>query len=317
MLQKRPTPVYIFTGFLDAGKTKFTNESLQNPDFAAGKTTLIIVCEEGEEEYDPSMFADENIFMAKIEDEEDISPALLESFAEGRNIDQVLVEYNGMWMLDTIYRNLPADWGVVQEFAFFASSTILTYNANMRTLVVDKLQSCDLAIFNRVPKDADIMPLHKLVRAVSRGADIVYDHTDGTIERDEIIDPLPFDVNAPVIEIADTDFALWYRDMGEKLEEYNGKTVKFKGMVVKNPKLRSNEMVVGRKIMTCCIDDTAFSGLVCEYSGAAFFETESWVMISAKIELKKHALYQNKGPVLKATSVARTDAPEVEVVTYA
>lgn len=317
MFQKRPTPVYIFTGFLDAGKTKFVNESLQNPDFMAGKSTLIIVCEEGEEEYDPSMFASENVFMAKIEDEEDISPALLASFAEGRNIDQVLVEYNGMWMLDNIYRNLPTDWGVVQEFAFFDSSTILTYNANMRTLVVDKLQSCDLAIFNRVPNGSDIMPLHKLVRAVSRGADIVYDHPDGTIERDEIIDPLPFDVNAPIIEIADTDFALWYRDMGENLEQYNGKTVKFKGMVVKNPKLRTSEMVVGRKIMTCCIDDTAFSGLVCEYNGAAFFETESWVMITAKIELKKHTLYQNKGPILKATSVARTDAPEVEVVTYA
>lgn len=317
MLQKRPTPVYIFTGFLDAGKTKFINDSLQNPDFAAGKNTLLVVCEEGEEEYEPSMFADGNVYLAQIEDEDEISPDLFASFAEGRDIDQVMVEFNGMWMLDNLYRNLPPDWGVVQEFAFFDSTSILTYNANMRNLVVDKLQSCDLAIFNRVPKGSDIMPLHKLVRAVSRGADIVYDHPDGTIERDEIIDPLPFDVNAPIIEIADTDYALWYRDMGEKLEEYNGKTVKFKGMVVKNPKLRQNELVVGRKIMTCCIDDTAFSGLVCEYNGAPFFENECWVSVTAKIELRKHPLYQNKGPILKATSVARTDAPEIEVVTFA
>lgn len=317
MLQKRPTPVYIFTGFLDAGKTKFINDSLQNPDFAAGKNTLLVVCEEGEEEYEPSMFADGNVYLAQIEDEDEISPDLFASFAEGRDIDQVMVEFNGMWMLDNLYRNLPPDWGVVQEFAFFDSTSILTYNANMRNLVVDKLQSCDLAIFNRVPKDSDIMPLHKLVRAVSRGADIVYDHPDGSIERDEIIDPLPFDVNAPIIEIADTDYALWYRDMGEKLEEYNGKTVKFKGMVVKNPKLRQNELVVGRKIMTCCIDDTAFSGLVCEYNGAPFFENECWVSVTAKIELRKHPLYQNKGPILKATSVARTDAPEIEVVTFA
>ena len=317
MMQKRPTPVYIFTGFLDAGKTKFINDSLQNPDFAAGKNTLLIVCEEGEEEYEPSMFADGNVYLATIEEEDEISPDLLAEFADGREIDQVMVEYNGMWMLDNLYRNLPSDWGVVQEFAFFDATTILTYNANMRNLVVDKLQSCDLAIFNRVEKGDDIMPLHKLVRAVSRGADIVYDHPDGSVERDEIIDPLPFDVNAPVIEIADTDYALWYRDMGEKLEEYNGKTVKFKGMVVKNPKLKPNELVVGRKIMTCCIDDTAFSGLVCEYNGAPFFETECWVSVTAKIELKKHPLYQNKGPILKATSVARTDAPEVEVVTFA
>ena len=317
MTEQRPTPVYIFTGFLDSGKTKFINDTLQSPEFVAGKNTLLVVCEEGEEEYDPTMFASENVYTVTIEDEDDLSPELLASATEGRGIDQVMVEYNGMWALDNLYRNLPSNWGVVQEFAFFDATTILTYNANMRTQVVDKLQSCDLAVFNRVPKDADIMPYHKLVRAVSRGADIVYDHPGGKIERDEIIDPLPFDKKADVIEIADTDFALWYRDMGENLAEYDKKTVKFKGMVIKNPKLKKNEMVVGRKIMTCCIDDTAFSGLVCEYNGAAFFENQAWVTVTAEIELKKHALYQNKGPILKATSVARTDPPEVEVVTFA
>ncbi len=317
MFEKRPVPVYIFTGFLDAGKTKFINDTLQSPEFAGGKSTLLVVCEEGEEEYDPTMFASENVFLATIEDEEELTPEKLSELAEGKKIDQVMVEYNGMWALDSLYRNIPAGWGVVQEFAFFDATTILTYNANMRAQVVDKLQSCDLAVFNRVPDDADIMPYHKLVRAVSRGADIVYDHPSGRIERDEIVDPLPFDKKAAVIEIADTDFALWYRDMGENLIEYDGKTVKFKGMVVKNAKLKKNEMVVGRKVMTCCVDDTAFSGLVCEYNGASFFDTESWVIVTAKIELKKHILYQNKGPVLKAIDVVRTDAPEVEVVTFA
>ena len=317
MFQQRPTPVYIFTGFLDAGKTKFINDTLGSPEFVKDKSTLLIVCEEGEGEYEPTMFASDDVYMVTIEDEDDLSPEFIASLAGGKKIDQVMVEYNGMWMLDNIYRNLPENWGVVQEFAFFDASTILTYNANMRTQVVDKLQSCDLAVFNRLKDDADVMPYHKLVRAVSRGADIVYERESGKVERDEIEDPLPFDVNAPIIEIADTDYALWYRDMGEKLDEYNGKTVKFKGMVVKNPKLKATEMVVGRKIMTCCIDDTAFSGLVCDYNGAPFFESESWVMITAKIELKKHSLYQNKGPVLKVISAARTDAPEVEVVTFA
>ena len=317
MFEKRPTPVYIFTGFLDAGKTKFINDTLQAPQFAADKNTLLVVCEEGEGEYEPSMFASENVFLMTVEDEEDLTPENFSEFANGKNIDQVMVEYNGMWSLDNLYRNIPSDWGVVQEFAFFDATTILTYNANMRAQVVDKLQSCDLAVFNRVPVDADIMPYHKLVRAVSRGADIVYDRANGKIERDEIVDPLPFDKNAAVIEIADTDFALWYRDMGENLADYDGKTVKFKGMVVKDNNLKKTEMVVGRKIMTCCVDDTAFSGLVCDYNGAAFFESQCWVVITAKIELKKHALYQNKGPVLKAIDVARTDAPEVEVVTFA
>lgn len=86
----------------------------------------------------------------------------------------------------------------------------------MRQLVVDKLSGCEMVVFNRVDPKMDIMPLHKLARAINRRVDIVYDHTDGTTEFDNIEDPLPFDINAPVIEIADDDYALFYRDITEE-----------------------------------------------------------------------------------------------------
>lgn len=317
MLPKRQIPVYLFTGFLDAGKTKFINDTLMGDKrFTEGRNVLLVLCEEGEEEYEPSLFIANNVYCGTVEKEDDLSPATLEKLADGRDIDLVLVEYNGMWALDSLYRNLPEGWVVAQETAFFDAENILVYNTNMRAQTVDKLQSCDLAVFNRVEKGADVMPYHKLVRGISRNATIVYDFTDGTTERDEIEDPLPFDVNAPVIEIADVDYALWYRDMGEKLTEYDGKTVKFLGMTVKNPQLRKNEMAIGRKVMTCCADDIAYSGLVCEYDGAAFFPEGSWLIVTAKINLKKHPLYQNKGPVLKVLSAVRTDPPIEEIVTF-
>ena len=45
-------PVYSFTGFLDSGKTKFIQETLEDPRFNDGERTLLLVFEEGEEEYD-------------------------------------------------------------------------------------------------------------------------------------------------------------------------------------------------------------------------------------------------------------------------
>lgn len=316
MEQRRQIPVFLFTGFLDAGKTKFIQETLENKDFTEGRRTLLIVCEEGEEEYCPDRFASEDIFCEVIEEEDELSGALLMSLLSKHNVDQVMVEYNGMWALDSLYTALVPPMAVAQEFAFFDYNTILMYNANMRTQVVDKLRSADLAIFNRVPKGADIMPYHKLVRGVSRQTDIVYDHSDGTIERDDIEDPMPFDKNAPIIEIEDRDYALFYRDLGENLQEYEGKTVKFRGLVARDGKLKDNEMALGRQIMVCCADDVSYSGIVAEYKGADHYRTGEWLMVTAKIALKKHALYQSKGPILIVESLAHTDPPKEEIATF-
>ena len=44
-------PVYLFVGFLESGKTKFIQETFEDPNFDSGDKTLLLVCEEGEEEY--------------------------------------------------------------------------------------------------------------------------------------------------------------------------------------------------------------------------------------------------------------------------
>ena len=47
-------PVYLFTGFLESGKTSFIDETLADKRFNNGQRTLLLVCEEGEAEYDES-----------------------------------------------------------------------------------------------------------------------------------------------------------------------------------------------------------------------------------------------------------------------
>ncbi|MGN1121081.1 MAG: GTP-binding protein, partial [Eubacteriales bacterium] len=219
-------PVYLFTGFLEAGKTKFIQETFEDPRFNNGENTLLLVCEEGEEEYDTSRFKGEmgSFHAVNVESVDELTPEFLGKLQHKYDIDRVVVEYNGMWMIDRLYSAMPEGWMVYQEICFAEASRFLNYNANMRSLVVDKLKSCELIVFNRVdPATFDKMAAHKIVRTVSRRANIAYEYCNGEVEYDDIEDPPPYDMNAPIIEIKDEDYAFWYADFADKPQNYEGK----------------------------------------------------------------------------------------------
>ena len=308
--------VYAFTGFLEAGKTRMIQKALEDPSFNAGEETLLLVCEEGIEEYDPSAFAAPNVRLEHVEEESALTPEYLSALEKKYGMERVFVEFNGMWQLNGFFRALPENWLVYQEIFCADAGTILNYNANMRSLVVDKLQSCDLVVFNRIARGADVMPLHKLVRGVSRRAGIEYDYTDGTTEPDQIEDPLPFDVNADVVEIADPDYALWYRDLMDDMAKYDGKTVRFKGLVAVDRNFPTNTFAVGRHVMTCCVEDIQYAGLICKWKRASSLRARDWVTVTAKISVESHKLYGREGPVLTASAVVYAPAPQEEVVSF-
>ncbi|MBQ4370861.1 MAG: GTPase, partial [Firmicutes bacterium] len=207
-------PVYLFTGFLEAGKTKFIQETLENYRFNRGERTLLLVCEEGELEYDPSRFiGSENIFIRTLDEESGLTEARMQELEDELEFERVMVEYNGMWNIDSFFAALPPRWMVAQEFSFADFNLFQTYNLNMRQQTYDKMKSCELIVFNRTPKGADIMEHHRIVRAANRTCTIAYEHMDGSVDYDDIEDPLPFDIEAPVVVIEDKDYAIWYRDM--------------------------------------------------------------------------------------------------------
>lgn len=309
-------PVYLFTGFLDAGKTKFIDETLADPRFESKEPTLLLLCEEGEEEYDLSKYGGGKIIIETIDEEQALTKELLDMLQKKCGATRVIVEFNGMWQLTSFYNAMPDSWIIYQEFMLMDATTAVTYNANMRSLVVDKLNDAELVIFNRFNNTLDKTALHKIVRGISRRADIAYEYEDGSVDYDDIEDPLPFDINAPVIEIEDRDFAIWYRDMTEELPKYNGKTVNFKGIVAKNTDMPKGSFVIGRHVMTCCADDITYSGVVCDWSGAETLSQRDWIIVTARIELKRHKMYGKKGPVLTVSEVIRTSAPEQELATF-
>ena len=316
MAKTRDIPVYLFTGFLEAGKTRFIQETLEDKRFCNGERTLLLVCEEGEEEYAPDQFADPAVFIRVLESQEQLSVDTLSRFVEETKAERVVIEYNGMWLLDALYAAMPEGWMVYQEFLFADAGTFLTYNSNMRQLVYDKLKSCELVVFNRFRPEMDKMAFHKIVRGASRRADIAYEAPNGQVVYDDIEDPLPFDLEAPVVEIKDEDFALWYRDMSEEPKKYEGKTVRFKCRALVRSKLPKETFVVGRHVMTCCVEDIQFAGLVCQWTKADSVEDESWMILTARISFKFNRAYGKRGPVLTYLEGEPAEAPAQDVATF-
>ena len=309
-------PVYAFTGFLDSGKTKFIQETLEDPRFNAGERTLLLVFEEGEEEYDFSAYPHQNVHLAVL-DQETVSTKDLQALAKKCKAQRVVVELNGMQLVGDLYTRFPTEWVLAQEVMFVDSTTFIAYNANMRNLVMDKLVGAQMVVFNRLEKGQDTLPFHKIARAANRRIDILYDYTDGTTEFDDLGDPLPFDINAPVIQIKDEDYALWYRDVTEEPQKYQGKQIRFKAQVAMLRREKNGIFAPGRFVMTCCVDDIQFCGVPCKYADAAKLESRSWVMVEATISAEKHPIYQGElGPVLTAISVEKAEAAQEEVATF-
>lgn len=309
-------PVYLFTGFLEAGKTKFIQETMEDERFNTGEKTLILVCEEGIEEYSPERFFTSKVYIEVIENESDLSPKYLQSLLNKHSAKRVLIEYNGMWQIKSLTLALPNNWVIAQEFMFAESSTFINYNQNMRSLVAEKLTTCELVVFNRFNKSFDKMEFHKIVRGLNTRADIAYEYPNGDVEYDDIEDPLPFDREAEVIEVFDKDYAYFYRDLSEDLNFYHNKTVSFKCVIAKSHELKDNQLVIGRHIMTCCVEDITFAGFLLLGDGFLEFKSRDWANVTAEIKVEYNKLYGRQGPVLYAKKIEKSAPPIEEVATF-
>lgn len=312
------TPVYIFTGFLESGKTKFITETLEDSRFAIKENTLLLVCEQGEEEYDEAALDKKNISVEYIEELKYLTPYNLGKLQRKHKSARVMIEYNGVWQLTELFEAMPEGWMIVQEIMLADANTFEIYNANMRSLTVDKLNTCEVCIFTKTPENVDKDAYHKIIRGISRSAAISYVYPDGHVEYDETVDPLPFDTDSDHVIIADRDYALWYRDMTEEPEKYEGKTVTFKGIAATDPKFPPRTFAVGRHVMVCCAEDITYRPVVAVFdaSNDNGVKNRDWINVSGIFKFESNPLYDGNSPVLHITALTPADPPEDEVATF-
>ena len=310
-------PVYLFTGFLESGKTTFIQDILEGSDFNAGERTLLLMCEQGEVELDESkFFTKDNIFCEYIESLDELNPEHLSELQKKHRVERVVVEYNGMWMMQDLFRNMPTEWIISQEVTFADASVFINHNENMRQLVFDKLKTADLVVFNRCVHGFDKLEFHKIVRVANRKSQIVYEYGPDDVEPDTIVDELPFDMNAEIIEIEEDCFAEWYRDVNDNPEKYDKKKVRVLGRFATGGGLPKDNLVFGRHVMTCCADDIQFAGLLCVWKNASKIKNGSWAEIVAEVRLEYTDIYGEEGPILYCNKVVASLPPEQEVATF-
>ena len=133
-------PVYLITGYLDSGKTTFVQQTLADPGFCEDSNILVISFEEGEIELEPTEFASDKVFHEVLDADCEYSALTFTDMVNRTNADKIIIEYNGMHLLEELYATLPRNWIIAQQVLFFDSTTFTVYNANMRNLTVDKLR---------------------------------------------------------------------------------------------------------------------------------------------------------------------------------
>ena len=306
-------PVFMINGFLESGKSEFISYTIGQPYFATKGRTLLIVCEEGEVEYDSKLLKKSRTDMVLIEEEEDFSISNLMELEKKYKPERVIIEYNGMWNYKEM--KLPIHWKIEQQITTIDASTFTMYYTNMKSMLAEMVRKSEMIIFNRCDGIEDLSNFKRNMKAVNPQADIIFEDANGEIN--EILEEdLPFDVNAPVIELDNMGFGIWYIDMMENIDRYIGKTVEFTAMVYVPDKFPKGYFVPGRMAMTCCADDMAFLGYACKYDGVASLKQKEWVKVQAKIQLEKFAGYKGQGPVLHAVSVTKTEKPKEEVINF-
>lgn len=306
-------PVFMINGFLESGKSEFISYTIGQPYFATRGRTLLIVCEEGEIEYDTKLLKKSRTDMVTIEEEEDFSIANLIELEKKYKPERVIIEYNGMWNYKEM--KLPIHWKIEQQITTIDASTFTMYYTNMKSLLAEMVRKSEMIIFNRCDGIEDLSSFKRNMKAVNPQADIIFEDANGEIN--EILEEdLPFDINAPVIELDNLGYGIWYIDMMENMDRYLGKIVEFTAMVYIPDNFPKGYFVPGRMAMTCCADDMAFLGYACKYDGASALKQKEWVKVRATIQIEKFVGYKGEGPVLHALSVTGTKKPKEEVINF-
>lgn len=305
--------VYVINGFLESGKTEFIRYTLEQPYFRIKGRTLLIVCEEGEEEYDEKLLKRARADLVLIEEEGDFNPAHLMELEKQYKPERIIIEYNGMWN----YKNmkLPFHWTIEQQITMIDASTFPMYFTNMKSLLAEMLRKSEMIIFNRCDDVEDLSSYKRNVKAINQQADIIFEDAEGEINQ-IFEDDLPYNLDDPIIELDNEGYGIWYLDSLDHLERYIDKTVQFTAMVLKPREFPKGYFVPGRMAMTCCAEDMAFLGFACEYDRTDKLNDKQWVKVTAKVAKEYFADYRGEGPVLKAVSVEQTRPPKEEIISF-
>ena len=323
-------PVFLINGFLESGKTSFIQYTMNQDYFKTEGNTLLLLCEEGEKEYDPIELAKLNTTPIYMKEITEFQADKLQELSNQYKPERILIEWNGMWNQDDLYNgpmseavlakqqnrepkysvSMPKDWFLYQVITIVDGSTLKMYLSNMRSFLGQMLRNAELCIVNRCDNlsNEDMVDFRRKLRAMGQNAMIMMEDKDGEIPQSALPEELPYDISQDKIAISDNDYGTWFLDCMDNPERYLGKELSFTAMVLKRKNMPESEFIPGRMAMTCCAQDMSFLGFIAKGDKKVLsaFSTRDWVKVKVKLTLEEREEYHGVGPVLQLVDIART-----------
>ncbi len=314
MFGHKPIPVFVVTGFLDSGKTTLVKGTLMEQEWIEPGLTLLIRCEEGEEEYSKEYLDKNDMILLNIEEIEQLNADFFKNCDKNYHPTQVVIEYNGMWKLvELLMIKYPRNWQLQGVYSTVNGLTLDMYLKNMRNVLMEQLTESELIVVNRCPAGIDRSGFRRALKVQNPMAQLIFEDTDGNIIQPSEED-LPYDVKGDKIVIEDIDFGIWYVDAYDHPNLYLGKEIEFTAQAF-HPKGMNQDMFVPvRKIMTCCADDIRYYGYPCKVPAGTEIPLKKWVHIRARFEFESVTSFGNEQPVLYLTHIEQTKKPEEDIV---
>lgn len=303
--------VFIINGFLESGKTEFIKFTMQQEYFRIKGKTMILLCEEGEVEYEEDLLKQTNSVVEVIEKKEDLLGSTLLNLEKKHKPDRIIIEYNGMWPMANL--KLPWHWKVNQQITIINAATWPMYYTNMRSLIGDMVRKSEMIMFNRCDGIKDLASYKRNMRALNRDAEIIFEDSNGEVTA-TMEEELPFDVKKDRIDLTEATYGIWFFDMLDTPDRYEGKTVSFLAHVAKPVGFHEGCFVPGRHAMTCCAEDIAFLGFVAKYEKASEIKDGNWYNVTATVKHEYWVDYKGVGPVLYIDEITPANAPKEEII---
>ena len=314
MFGQAPIPVFIVTGFLDSGKTTLVKETLMEQEWIEPGLTLLLCCEEGEEEYEKKYLEEKQILLLNIEEPEQLTPEFFKNCEKNYRPTQVVIEYNGMWKLEELLnKRYPRNWELQGVYSTVNGTTLDMYLKNMRNVLMEQLTESGLIVVNRCPDGVDRSGFRRALKVQNPMAQLIFENMAGEIIQPSAED-LPYDVKGEKIVIDDMDFGVWYVDAFDHPQLYQHKEVEFKAQIFRPKNMGKDMFVPVRRIMTCCANDTRLYGYPCKLKQEMELKLKTWVQVHARMEYEYVPASGQEQPVLYLIDMKLTEAPEEETV---